>query len=101
IGVAVILGAERNRLTVRRKNRIRLDADVARQTTDIPAIEITNPQIIRVNERYMFLTDSGLAQEPRVIAIRLRAPGPGQDSQQDDGNEETVHGVPPEQERLS
>ena len=67
VGVAVVLGAEREERAVRREDRVRLDAEVGGQPLGVLAVEVGGPQVFAVDERDLLRADGRHRQQPRVV----------------------------------
>ena len=71
VGVSLVLGAEGDEAPVRREDRIGDGVQVAGQPADVPAVQVGNPEIVGVDEGDVPGAHGGLAQQPRVLDVRL------------------------------
>jgi len=66
IGVAVVFGAEGNRLPVGRKTGLRLYPRIGGEPPYICAVDACHPQVVGIDKNDMRRTQIGLVHHPRV-----------------------------------
>ena len=71
IRIAVILGTKGYQFPVWRKNGIGFNPIIRGQTANIITINISNPEITRINKGNVIFTDSGLGQQLCVFGVNL------------------------------
>ena len=69
VEVVAVLGAERDRRSIRREHRIRLDAVIAGQAADVASIQVSGIEIPRVDERDVGGADRGLGEQLRIRRV--------------------------------
>ena len=75
VGVAVVLRAERDGLSIGRKHRIRLDPIVGRQPPDVGAVEVGDEEIAGIDERDVAGADRRLGQKSGIGRVDARGDG--------------------------
>ena len=88
VRVAFVAAGEGDPLPVRREARPRLDAGMRRQPPHAAAVEVRDPEIVRVSEGDPVAADGGIGEKPRVVNVDREQRKRGQN---DDEKQQSTH----------
>ena len=92
VRVPIVLGAERDQVPVRGKDRVGLDADVAGQPAGVLAVSAGDPQVVGVDERDVPGGHRRHGQQAGVVGVGRQAERTEDRDRREGGPEAWGHG---------